>query len=129
MPIVQHHILNDLCYRLFSATGIPEPDARTVAAMRNGQKTRYAGLVICRQRPSTAAGVVFMTLEDETGFVNVVIWKTVFDEHALIAKTASFLGVTGKIQKADGVTHLVADKLWPPRPEQRTPDVSSRDFH
>ena len=105
------------------------PDARTVAAMRNGQKTRYAGLVICRQRPRTAAGVVFMTLADETGVVNVGIWQTLFDGHALIAKTASFLGVTGKIQKADGVTHLVADKLWPPRPEQRTPDVSSRDFH
>tara|TARA_B100000586_G_scaffold238730_1_gene190653 strand:- start:1376 stop:1669 length:294 start_codon:yes stop_codon:yes gene_type:complete len=97
--------------------------------MRHEQQTRYAGLVICRQRPSTAAGVVFMTLEDETGFVNVVIWKTVFDEHALIAKTASFLGVTGKIQKADGVVHLVADKLWPPHPEQQPTDVSSRDFH
>jgi error-prone DNA polymerase len=105
------------------------PDARTIATMRHEQQTRYAGLVICRQRPSTAAGVVFMTLEDETGFVNVVIWKTVFDEHALIAKTASFLGVTGKIQKADGVVHLVADKLWPPHPEQQPTDVSSRDFH
>ena len=105
------------------------PDARTVATMRHGQQTRYAGLVICRQRPSTAAGVVFMTLEDETGFVNVVIWKTVFDEHALIAKTTSFLGVTGKIQKTDGVVHLVADKLWPPHPEQQPTDVSSRDFH
>jgi DNA polymerase III alpha subunit len=48
------------------------PDARTVATMQNGEKIRYAGLVICRQRPGTAGGVVFMTLEDETGFVNVV---------------------------------------------------------
>ena len=51
------------------------PDARTVSAMRDGRKTRYAGLVICRQRPGTAGGVVFMTLEDETGFVNLVVWE------------------------------------------------------
>ena len=105
------------------------PDARTVASMPDGRQTRYAGLVICRQRPGTAAGVVFMTLEDETGFVNVVIWKTVFDEHALIGKTASFLGVTGRIQRADDVVHLVADTLWPPELDQRPDAVHSRDFH
>src|SRR4030095_6098564 len=49
------------------------PDARTVSSMKNGVNIRYAGLVICRQRPGTAGGVVFMTLEDETGFVNVVV--------------------------------------------------------
>ena len=105
------------------------PDARTVASMPDGRQVRYAGLVICRQRPGTAAGVVFMTLEDETGFVNVVIWKTVFDAHALIGKTASFLGVTGRIQRADGVVHLVADTLWPPELGQRPDAVHSRDFH
>ena len=53
------------------------PDARTVTTMKNGDNVRYAGLVICRQRPGTAGGVVFMTLEDETGFVNAVIWESV----------------------------------------------------
>jgi error-prone DNA polymerase len=105
------------------------PDARALALMRDGRKVRYAGLVICRQRPGTASGVVFMTLEDETGFVNIVIWKTVFDQHVLIAKTASFLGVTGKIQKADGVVHLVADALWHPELPRRPDTVASRDFH
>jgi error-prone DNA polymerase len=105
------------------------PDARALALMRDGRKARYAGLVICRQRPGTASGVVFMTLEDETGFVNIVIWKTVFDQHVLIAKTASFLGVTGKIQKADGVVHLVADALWHPELPRRPDTVASRDFH
>ncbi|MDG2038903.1 MAG: OB-fold nucleic acid binding domain-containing protein, partial [Ilumatobacter sp.] len=105
------------------------PDARALALMRDGRKARYAGLVICRQRPGTASGVVFMTLEDETGFVNVVIWKTVFDQHVLIAKTASFLGVTGKIQKADGVVHLVADTLWHPELPRRPDTIASRDFH
>jgi len=45
--------------------------------MKDGERVRYAGVVICRQRPSTARGVVFMTLEDETGFVNLVIWVAV----------------------------------------------------
>ena len=105
------------------------PDARTVSSMRDGWKTRYAGLVICRQRPGTAGGVVFMTLEDETGFVNLVVWSRVFDEHALIARTASFLGVTGRIQRAAGVVHLVADTLWRPELDEDPNAVDSRDFH
>ncbi len=105
------------------------PDARTVSAMCDGRKTRYAGLVICRQRPGTAGGVVFMTLEDETGFVNLVVWSRVFDAHALIARTASFLGVTGSIQRAGGVVHLVADTLWRPELDAGPNAVGSRDFH
>ena len=105
------------------------PDARKIATMRNGKKTRYAGLVICRQRPGTAGGVVFMTLEDETGFVNLVVWQRVFEEFSLIARTQSFLGVTGKIQAQDGVTHLIAEELWIPRVELKTPRARSRDFH
>jgi error-prone DNA polymerase len=105
------------------------PDARALALMRDDRKARYAGLVICRQRPGTASGVVFMTLEDETGFVNIVLWKAIFDQHVLIAKTASFLGVTGKIKKADGVVHLVADTLWHPELPHRPDTVASRDFH
>ncbi len=52
-----------------------------------------------------------MTLEDETGFVNVVVWKHVFDAHSGIAKTASFLGVTGHLQVQESVVHLVANQL------------------
>ena len=80
--------------------------------MKNGQKVRYAGLVICRQRPGTAGGVVFMTLEDETGFVNVVIWETVFQRSSVFAKTVSFLGIAGKLQVEDGIVHLISNKLW-----------------
>ena len=105
------------------------PDARTVAAMRDGRRVRYAGIVICRQRPATASSVTFMTLEDETGFVNVVVWKRVFDEHAVLARTASFLGVTGKLQSESGVVHIVADALWTPEITARPPTAGSRDFH
>ena len=105
------------------------PDARAVAAMPDGRRVRYAGIVICRQRPSTASSVTFMTLEDETGFVNVVVWKRVFDEHAVLARTASFLGVTGKLQSESGVVHIVADALWAPEIAARPPSAGSRDFH
>jgi error-prone DNA polymerase len=105
------------------------PDARSVNAMKHGRRVRYAGLVICRQRPGTASGVVFMTLEDETGFVNVVVWSPVFEEQRLLIKTSSFLGVTGKLQVQQGATHLVAEKFWTPRLKVAPPGARSRDFH
>jgi error-prone DNA polymerase len=111
------------------------PDARMVAAMANGKRTRYAGIVICRQRPGTASGVTFMTLEDETGFVNLVVWKKTFDAFHIVAKTTSFLGVTGRVQNENGVVHLIAEKLWQPKidlsvvGQQSLPEVPSRDFH
>lgn len=86
-------------------------------------------MVICRQRPGTAKGVVFMTLEDETGFVNLVIWEKVFRRYELIAKTQSFLGVTGTIQSQSGVVHLVAESLWIPEIEMAPENINSRDFH
>ncbi len=105
------------------------PDARAVARMKNGARARYAGLVICRQRPGTARGVVFMTLEDETGFVNAVIWESVFERYAVLAKTASFLGIGGTIQSEDGVVHLVAEELWKPNLKAHPAGAPSRDFH
>ena len=73
--------------------------------------------------------MTFMTLEDETGFVNVVIWQRVFDDHAVLARTASFLGVSGKLQSESGVVHIVADALWAPEIPARPPTAGSRDFH
>jgi len=105
------------------------PDARAVARMPHGQRVSYAGLVICRQRPGTAGGVVFMTLEDETGFVNVVLWNRVFERYALLAKTATFLGVTGTLQVQQGVVHIVAERLWDPRLRLKPVSAASRDFH
>jgi error-prone DNA polymerase len=112
-----------------SLAGQDLPDARAVASMENGAKVRYAGLVICRQRPGTAGGVVFMTLEDETGFVNVVVWENVFQRYSVLAKTAGFLGVSGKLQAEDGVVHLVAETLWEPLLERTPAATRSRDFH
>jgi len=104
------------------------PDARSVASMRHGQRLSYAGLVICRQRPGTAGGTVFMTLEDETGFVNLVLWERVFERYAFLAKTARFLGVTGTLQVEQGVVHLVVERLWIPRLPLKPASAPSRDF-
>ena len=105
------------------------PDARTVVSMKNGENVRYAGLVICRQRPGTAGGVVFMTLEDETGFVNVVVLESAFQRYSVLAKTVSFLGISGKLQVEDGVAHLIAETLWEPRVELKPSGAPSRNFH
>ena len=110
-------------------TALDLPDARTVQSMPNGKRVRYAGLVIVRQRPGTAKGVVFMTLEDETGFVNLVLWQDVFSRFALIAKTSSFLGVTGKIQRESNVVHVVVESLWEPDTLRERARTKSRDFH
>src|SRR4029077_10940226 len=88
------------------------PDARTVARGRDGQRIDYAGIVICRQQPGTASGVVFMTLEDETGFVNLVVWQQVFARFAQILKTTSLLGITGRLQVQESIVHLIAEEVW-----------------
>ena len=105
------------------------PDAKTIASMPDGSRVRYAGIVITRQRPGTAKGVVFMTMEDETGFVNIVLWSDVFERHAILAKTSSFLGVSGRIQSESGVVHVVADSLWSPGLPAKPQRPRSRDFH
>lgn len=103
-------------------------EARAVARLPHGRRIRYAGLVICRQSPATASGVTFMTLEDETGFVNVVLWKNVFDAFPALAKAAPFLGVAGRVQSEGNVVHLVAETLWKPNLAPDLQGTHSRDF-
>ncbi len=105
------------------------PTAEQVLRLPDGKAVDYVGLVICRQRPGTASGVTFYTLEDETGFVNVVVWQRVFEQHALLAKSALLLGVAGKLQVQEGVVHLVADTLWDPDLRLRTEGTTVRSFH
>ena len=105
------------------------PCANEVWGQPDGKRLDYVGMVICRQRPGTATGVTFFTLEDETGFVNLVVWRDVFERYAVIGKTASPLGVTGKLQVAEGVTHLVAESLWvPDLADTQHPRPAARDF-
>ncbi|TCS10184.1 error-prone DNA polymerase [Caulobacter sp. BK020] len=83
--------------------------AERLKGVRDGRKVSVGGLVLIRQRPGTAKGVVFLTLEDETGVANAVVWKDCFDAHRRTVMSASFLVVHGKVQAADGVIHVVAE--------------------
>ncbi len=122
---VQGHLLKPRRAEL-AARGLPT--ARELNGMPDGRSVRYVGLVICRQRPGTAQGVTFMTLEDETGFVNLVIWEKVFERNALLARTLHCMGVTGNLQVGEGVVHLVVETVWDPKLEDRTLRLRSRDF-
>ena len=79
--------------------------------MAAGARVRSAGLVITRQRPSSASGVTFVTLEDETGYLNLVVWERLAqrDRRALLG--ARLLGVVGVVQKESGVLHVIAEEL------------------
>jgi error-prone DNA polymerase len=87
--------------------------AEQLRSARNGQRVSLAGLVLIRQRPGSAKGVVFITLEDETGVANLVVWPDVFEKQRKIVMGARLMAVHGIIQKDedDGVIHVVARRL------------------
>jgi error-prone DNA polymerase len=122
----------------------------TLKGMRNGRRVSVGGLVLVRQRPGTAKGVVFLTLEDETGIANIVCWKDAFDANRRTVMGSSFLVVHGQVQAAEGVIHVVAERftdlsarLGDLREHEEDPDtpppqvrsrvtgglIRSRDFH
>ncbi len=79
--------------------------------LSDGSPVRVGGLITHLQRPGTAAGVAFMSLEDETGIVNVILWEQVFETQRQIATQASLLVVSGALQRQNGVTHVIARRL------------------
>jgi error-prone DNA polymerase len=74
-------------------------------------RIRVAGLVITRQRPGTASGVIFVTLEDETGIANVIVWPKVYERHRRAVISGRLLRVTGQLQSEGSVRHLVAWRI------------------
>ncbi|HWO99889.1 MAG TPA: PHP domain-containing protein [Methylococcus sp.] len=85
--------------------------AEALWRMRNGAVARVAGLVVCRQRPMTAGGTTFVTIEDETGQVNLIVWPSTARAQRRPLLRASLLAVTGTVQHEEGVLHLVAGRL------------------
>jgi error-prone DNA polymerase len=102
---------------------------REVAAIGNGEIVRVGGLVTHLQRPGTASGVVFASLEDETGINNIVIWPAVFDAQRHVILQANLMVVTGKLQSHDGVTHVVAETIENYSHWIAEIPRNSRDFH
>jgi error-prone DNA polymerase len=86
------------------------PAAR-LAEIASGGQVQVAGIVLIRQRPGSAKGVIFATVEDETGIANIVIWPKIFDHYRRVVLGSRILGIRGKLQKESGVVHVVAAHL------------------
>lgn len=102
--------------------------ASDLALVENEGIAKVTGLVTCRQRPMTAAGVTFITLEDESGFVNVVVWPGLGEKQRPLVRQAMLLGVVGHVQKSDGVIHFIARHLVDLSHWLGSMELSSRDF-
>ena len=103
--------------------------AATLAMRQNGQAINVAGLVITKQRPGTASGVTFVTLEDETGQINAILWKKIAEEYRAALLNARLLGITGELQIEGKVIHVIARRLFDHTEMLGSLSVRSRDFH
>ncbi len=103
--------------------------AAQLAGLNDGQHVKAAGLVINRQRPGTASGVIFLTLEDETGMINVVVWNDLAKRQRRELLGARLLGVSGVLERQGGVLHLIARRLTDHTPLLGRLITHSRDFH
>jgi len=120
--------------------------AERLATMKDGARVTVAGLALVRQRPGTASGVIFVTLEDETGVANLVVWPKVFERYRRETMAARLIRVTGQLQREGIVIHVIArqmedltDRLRalaspdtetaPPPSLRDRQDYPSRDFH
>jgi len=107
---------------VLTASGLSAPGAPA-----GGATVTVAGMVICRQRPPTAGGLTFVTLEDETGFTNLIVDARLSDEQRS-ALRASVLGATGVVERADGVTNLRVRRLQPLSDAPSIEGLSSHDY-
>jgi error-prone DNA polymerase len=85
--------------------------AKDLETLSVDRRIDIAGLVLIRQRPGTASGVVFMTIEDETGVANLIVWPAVFERFRRAALGSTLIACTGKLQRESGVIHVVAERL------------------
>ena len=102
--------------------------AKTLPVLGDGHAVNVAGLVITKQRPGTASGVIFVTLEDETGQINLVLWKQIAEQYRAELLNARLLGVAGELQIEGQVIHVVARRLFDHSNLLGDLSVRSRDF-
>jgi error-prone DNA polymerase len=101
--------------------------AAELRAMPNGKRAIVAGAVITRQRPGTASGLIFITLEDETGYANVIVMPHIYEKYRQAVLEPRFVRVSGKIQNQDGIVHLKAEDIEPLMISGI--QMASHDFH
>ena len=102
--------------------------ARRLPDMKDGQRINVAGLVITKQRPGTASGVTFVTMEDESGQINLIIWKAIAEECRAALLNARLLGIAGELQIEGKVIHVIAHQLFDHTDMLGGLSVRSRDF-
>jgi error-prone DNA polymerase len=95
--------------------------------LRHGKPAVVAGCVITRQRPGTAKGLIFLTLEDETGNSNVIVSPDVYSSDPAVVLNERFVEVQGTVQNQDGIVHLKAKKILPL--QVTAAEMQSHDFH
>jgi error-prone DNA polymerase len=95
---------------------------------RNGERVTIGGMVICRQRPGTAKGVVFVSLEDETGVANAIVHAGVYERHRMMINEEPNLRITGRLQNQAGVIHVQAETIAPLL-LAGLPEQASHDYH
>tara|TARA_R110002110_G_scaffold362241_1_gene571959 strand:+ start:11784 stop:14879 length:3096 start_codon:yes stop_codon:yes gene_type:complete len=100
-----------------------------LAALGNNRFVRIAGLVTCRQRPGSASGVLFLTLEDETGSSNIVVWRRTQEHFRQALMTGKLLLIKGTVETKDNVTHIIAGALFDYTQALNELPVKSRNFH
>ena len=103
--------------------------AAKLAGMPSNLVCRVGGLVITRQRPGTAKGFVFLTLEDETGYVNVIVRPDIFEKYRRIIRASSMLIVEGKVQKESGCIDVIARRIWVFDGHGIGGGIRARNFH
>ena len=120
------HPLRQIRARLNAARCI---DGKALRRQPHNSRVRVAGLVTSRQQPQTASGIIFMTLEDEHGLINVVVWRRVAEAQRRPLLQARLLAVEGQWENVEGVSHLIAHRLTDLTPLLGVLDARSRDFH
>jgi len=101
--------------------------AQELEACSSNCTIKIAGCVIARQRPGTAKGFVFLSLEDETGIANIILTPNIFEQNRIVVTRSRFLLIEGPLQKQDGVIHVKAQCITPL--ESHGADIPSHNFH
>jgi len=102
--------------------------SRDLPRLPSGRQVRIAGLVITKQRPGTASGVTFVTLEDESGHTNLIVWKAIAESQRSVLLNAQLMGVEGELQIEGKVIHVIARRLLDHSDLLGELRVRSRDF-
>jgi error-prone DNA polymerase len=116
-----------MAYRRHALRGQSVLSAEDLRYGRDGEFVRIAGCVIARQRPGTAKGFVFLSMEDETGIANVIVTPALYERERLVVTRSKFILAEGPLQNQDGVIHVKASRLL--SLSDQTLEVRSHDFH